>query len=194
MSAKPEKQKRCCKCKKTKQVSEFHRDRSKKDGLQNWCMSCRRKWRAKYRADNKDRIAARTAKYRAANKDKIAEYYEANKERIAAKHAEWARNNSDKTRAKTHRYRGRRRKAEGTFTADQWKARLAYHGYKCIYCGVEKQDTPQKYLTMEHLIPLCRGGTNWASNLAPSCKSCNCSKNSKTHFEYLEYLNAKKEI
>lgn len=37
---------------------------------------------------------------------------------------------------------------------------------------------------IEHKTPLSRGGTNKKSNLAISCRSCNCSKGKKTEREY----------
>ena len=210
MSSEQEESKRCSKCKEVKPVSEFNKRKDSKDGYRNDCKECvaARKAKyyeankekikakhAKYRAANRDKLAAYHAEYRAANKDKIAEYqseyYAANKDKIAAQMAEYARNNPEKFRAASQRRRARKANSKGSFTADQWKERLAYHGYKCVYCGVEKHETPQGWLTMEHLIPLSRGGTNWPSNLAPSCKSCNCSKGTKTHFEFIEYLSNK---
>ncbi len=160
--------KRCSGCGEEKRLSEFYKDRCKKDGHRGQCKVCKNAYCAKYRAENK-------------------EYY-------AQRFAEWRRANPEKVKAKRHRRRARKANAKGTFTADDWKQRLAYHDYRCIYCGVEKHETKEKYLTMEHLIPLSRGGTNWPSNLAPSCKSCNCSKGTRTHFEFIEYLNDQKKI
>ena len=34
----------CPKCKQDKGLSEFHKNRSSKDGLQSWCKICRAKW------------------------------------------------------------------------------------------------------------------------------------------------------
>lgn len=42
----PTREKRCGKCRETKSVSEFNRDRHNKDGFGNWCKSCWRQWRA----------------------------------------------------------------------------------------------------------------------------------------------------
>lgn len=33
--------------------------------------------------------------------------------------------------------------------------------------------------TIDHIIPLSRGGLHRSDNLAPSCRSCNCKKNAK---------------
>lgn len=47
-------------------------------------------------------------------------------------------------------------------------------GYKCQYCGSNKQ------LTVDHIIPLSKGGTNEIDNLITSCRYCNSKKHDKT--------------
>lgn len=68
--------------------------------------------------------------------------------------------------------------AKGTFTTEQWECKVEYHGNKCIYCGSRGP------LEIEHRTPLSRGGTNWVSNLAPACRTCNASKGSLTESEF----------
>ena len=43
-------------------------------------------------------------------------------------------------------------------------------GNSCYYC---ETPTPARQLTMDHLVPLARGGRSVKSNLVPCCKSCN---------------------
>lgn len=43
-------------------------------------------------------------------------------------------------------------------------------GWKCIACGATKE------LTLDHRIPISRGGTNADSNLQTMCVSCNKAK------------------
>ncbi|MBE7410514.1 MAG: HNH endonuclease [Leptospiraceae bacterium] len=43
----------------------------------------------------------------------------------------------------------------------------------CYYC---KNKFPMSEITMDHLIPLVRGGKSIKSNLVPSCKKCNFEK------------------
>ena len=50
----------CNKCKKEKQFIEFYKNKTKKDGLDSWCIECNRK---------------NAEKWRKANKDKVNEYY-----------------------------------------------------------------------------------------------------------------------
>ena len=46
--------------------------------------------------------------------------------------------------------------------------------YKCVYCYSKDN------LTLDHLIPKCKGGQNSWSNLVTSCGSCNVKKDDKT--------------
>lgn len=43
----------------------------------------------------------------------------------------------------------------------------------CHYC--EQKFKPQD-LTMDHIVPLARGGTSTLGNLVPACKTCNQTK------------------
>lgn len=50
----------------------------------------------------------------------------------------------------------------------------------CHYCG--KTFAPSE-LTMDHLVPLVRGGRSTKGNLVPACKECNNAKKHKLAFE-----------
>jgi len=41
---------------------------------------------------------------------------------------------------------------------------------KCAYCGSEED------LTIDHIIPQCKGGTDFTKNVVCCCKNCNQSK------------------
>lgn len=50
----------------------------------------------------------------------------------------------------------------------------------CYHCG-EKFKSAE--LTMDHLIPIVRGGKSDKKNCVPSCKDCNSKKGHKTRVE-----------
>ena len=56
----------------------------------------------------------------------------------------------------------------------------------CYYC---QQPVPFKELTMDHLVPLTRGGRSTRDNLVPSCKDCNNRKKNMLPLEWEEYLD-----
>ncbi len=72
--------------------------------------------------------------------------------------------------------RARMHNAPGVFDYDKWMERVKYYGWRCVYCGVRLSE---RTLTIDHYIPLSKGGSNWPSNLYPACKHCNCSKHAK---------------
>lgn len=47
-------------------------------------------------------------------------------------------------------------------------------GHSCVYCGSSKN------LTLDHVIPKSRGGTNEWNNLVTSCFKCNLKKSNRT--------------
>ena len=53
----------------------------------------------------------------------------------------------------------------------------------CIYCGGKKQTT------IDHIIPLSRGGSHSVGNIVPACISCNSSKNAKLVIELRAWNN-----
>ncbi len=56
----------------------------------------------------------------------------------------------------------------------------------CYYCG---EKVGFKNLTMDHVIPLSRGGRSSKDNLVPCCKECNNKKNNYLPVEWEEYMD-----
>ena len=52
-----------------------------------------------------------------------------------------------------------------------WRRRL--QAGRCGYCDAA---TPPDQLTMDHRIPLVRGGRSIKANLVPACRACNAAK------------------
>jgi 5-methylcytosine-specific restriction endonuclease McrA len=52
----------------------------------------------------------------------------------------------------------------------------------CHYCGGK---FPAKDLTMDHIVPIARGGKSTQGNIVPACKTCNTSKKLSTPAEEL---------
>lgn len=56
----------------------------------------------------------------------------------------------------------------------------------CYYC---RKKVESKNLTMDHVIPLSRGGKSQKGNIVPSCKDCNNKKKYLVPVEWEEYLS-----
>lgn len=66
----------------------------------------------------------------------------------------------------------------------QWWKRKCADGI-CYFCGVKFQP---KELTMEHVVPIIRGGKSSKANVVPACKECNNKKKYLLPIEWEEYL------
>jgi 5-methylcytosine-specific restriction endonuclease McrA len=142
----------------------------------------RRQYMRTFRKAHPERIRQETRRYREANREKVRrarrDWYEANRERAAEYTRRWCANNLDRRRQHYNRYRARKNGAAGSYTAEEWKALLDHYEHRCLCCG--RSDVP---MTVDHIVPLCQGGSNEISNLQPLCLSCNTSKGTK----YIDY-------
>ena len=73
-----------------------------------------------------------------------------------------------------------REKARQLRATDWWRAQLQ-RGV-CHYCG---QHVGAANLTMDHVIPVARGGRSTRGNCVPCCKACNNEKKAYTPAEQI---------
>jgi len=67
----------------------------------------------------------------------------------------------------------------------QWWKNLRGRGV-CQYC---RERIPARELTMDHIVPLIRGGCSSRSNVVPCCKDCNSRKKQLLPVEWQDYLD-----
>lgn len=201
-------EKRCTRCKKTKPLSEFYNSKKEKYGKTSWCKVCsldhQREWRAKnndkvraqskraYYAHREDNIK-RVMKWASENPEKhnkwIDDWHKAHREKGLKSAKKWRENNKDKERAKTRRWRKnnpekarlqvetrrcRKIKAVGSIETKDWIKLCEKYDNRCLRCG--KQDVT---LSVDHIVPLSKGGSNTIDNVQPLCVSCNSRKHTK---------------
>jgi len=72
--------------------------------------------------------------------------------------------------------------------------------YTCQYCSSE---IPRSLLTLDHVIPLSKGGKTEWTNIVAACRKCNSLKGNKTHMKplvmpqepsYYELVNKRKQL
>jgi len=66
----------------------------------------------------------------------------------------------------------------------QWWKRKCAKGV-CHYCGRPVRPAD---MTMDHIVPLSRGGKSTKGNLAACCKDCNTKKKNMLPMEWDEYI------
>ena len=57
---------------------------------------------------------------------------------------------------------------------------------RCYYCA---KDLAKAEATMDHLVPIARGGRSTPGNVVVACKSCNTQKRDLTAADWLIYLD-----
>ena len=83
----------------------------------------------------------------------------------------------DKDESHIKRERAKARQMRGS---QHWQ-RLLQKGI-CHYCG---RQFPAAELTMDHIVPVARGGRSVKGNVVPCCKECNNRKQYKTPVEMI---------
>ena len=71
----------------------------------------------------------------------------------------------------------------------EWWLRKIQKGV-CHYC---RREVGRARLTMDHLVPISRGGKSRKGNLVPACKECNSKKKYLVPVEWEEYLKSLSE-
>jgi len=82
------------------------------------------------------------------------------------------------------RLAGSAQKLNGRHNTKEFKSKFIYDIFKrdnltCHYCG--KKNLWHKQLTLDHKIPVSKGGQGTKDNLVVSCLSCNASKCDKDY-------------
>jgi len=164
--------KKCSSCGERKSRDLFYRNVRSSDGLTAACRACMGARGKAYRVTHRDVVLARKRRYRDANKDKIRAYGAQYNRRITVeqrrKHKRQYRLNHPWARTlENNRYRAKKYGVCTGLTQTQWIQRLEEYDHNCAYCGKRER------LTIEHIVPLSRGGSHTYENVIPACFWCN---------------------
>lgn len=152
------------------------------------CDACRllarREVTARYRSENREIIRAKGLQYARANAEtmnaKKRAWRRANPEKNKEQKDDWRRRNPLKHAVQFARCRARKAQVEGDFTDADFIRIIEGQSRKCFYCSTDISLKP----TIDHYIPLLRGGSNWAVNIVAACKPCNTSKRNRMPYDF----------
>jgi 5-methylcytosine-specific restriction endonuclease McrA len=65
--------------------------------------------------------------------------------------------------------------------------------YRCAYCG-HRFKSQLSRLTLDHVQPRAKGGSNRNSNLVTCCDDCNLAKGKKTLNQFLDWVRVNKPM
>lgn len=176
--------KTCKKCNQQKEDCEFRPQR-------HTCRECERKYTRSYYAANYDHCIdyarKRHTERRAIEREYQGEYRKLNRDKVLRYNRQYDREHRDARREymgafrEAHRdlmrlYESKRRAKlnGGELTEAEWLEVVGQYGGACLRCG------SQSNITIDHIIPISRGGTHTKDNVQPLCKKCNSSKHDNT--------------
>lgn len=158
----------CSKCKIEKDLSEFYNDKSKPSGVGAYCKECSKLTRKK----NNDATAI------------DLKWQGRNRERVNAQSRERRRLQQKTYGVINRRSASKRRALEvstlGVLPTNYEEIIYATYGEICLKCDCIEN------ITIDHVIPLSKGGLHCIFNMQPLCRSCNSSKGNRSHADYRE--------
>lgn len=148
-------------CSQGHEYTEENTYRFGPDGRHRQCKTCRaERVKESYRRHREKRLAWHKAK-----RDANPEIHRENSRR-------WQRENRERANL-LGRIKKQRRRAAGTLTVADWELVLDVYGRACLACGKPE-------VTIDHVVPISRGGLNDVTNVQPLCGLCNTSKGTWT--------------
>jgi 5-methylcytosine-specific restriction endonuclease McrA len=146
----------CGGCGKAQPLVMFDEDKSKKDGLTTTCGACDRAYSQAYYASKKNRTPVAMTAHEL--------------QVLAAEKS--ARDNEIN-------HRRRARKVANGVNLVKATEMIAIAAWPCTACAAPAPST------VDHIIPIARGGPHSIGNLMPLCRSCNSSKSDMLWIEWI---------
>ena len=163
--------KTCSKCKVEKELTEFHRDRTSKNGRRNKCRVCTKSYTRSRYLSRKEEALSWQREYYKRNQELRMEYnrnyYYRNREWFISNVVARAANNPEKELAR----KAKRRATKLSQTPEMNKAELVEIESMYLY----NQVMPGTW-HVDHIQPLAAGGLHHPSNLQILSEHDNCSK------------------
>jgi len=188
----------CNICKEEKLLSEFHKSKSCKLGVRKTCKKCRSEseaeYKKKYREKNSKEISEKSMDYYNKHKCEISErrklYYKENSERLKEYSSNYRKNNKQKIKEYNFKYRQTDIRKASQINSESKRRAIIKNGCvttdeiyeilnekRCYWCGTFF--TENFSATIDHYIPLSKGGLHSKDNIVASCMPCNSAKRAK---------------
>lgn len=153
--------KKCSKCLKLKDLFDYHRGNGE-DGFSYWCVNCVSDYNSKRYLIKKDKILSNGKRWRENNKDYFYSYVR-----------QWRKDNKEIVQVWCNNRNSRKRLNGGILKIQEWRDMKREYNFRCRICFLKE---PKIKLTIDHIVPISKGGLNTIDNIQPLCVSCNSKK------------------
>lgn len=178
--------KQCLKCKETDRLYHLQNKEKRIEYAKNYRKNNPDKCKEYGLKKDKTKKKEYNKMYREKNIEKLKEqekirksiFYANNKEKINLRNNQWSKNNKLKQSERVCRYKTRKGNAF-VETVDRLKI-FERDNWICMLCGEPVDDTVKhtdsKYPSIDHIVPLTKGGTHEPLNVQCAHRGCNSSK------------------
>lgn len=183
----------CSKCGIRKPLNDYYSDKLATLGKRSYCKECQKAGVTANYSKDPEKKKSYQRRHRKLNLARVREADTQRYERDKDKRISLVEN-------QLHKRRARRNQAP----FEEGITRIALRkrdGDYCSYCSVELNFVRAKNreftghdATIEHRLPLSRGGSHVWDNVVLACRNCNLSKGSKTEEEFVAYLAEIEEL
>lgn len=178
----------CSQCEVRQELSNFYTDKLSTLGRKSKCKKCVSGIVSDNYRENSAEIRVKVKARRINNPEKTRQAEKERYERDKPKRLDLANKHAAIRRA---------RQAEVEIDKGITPRRVRKRdGDNCFYCGKVMDFTPASnrifkddHATLEHVIPLSKGGNHSWDNVVLACRRCNLMKNNKSVKEFEEYLS-----
>lgn len=186
----------CTRCKIEQPFENFQKSCEAPDGHQYRCRSCNREVSKELRArrghlwkqgaekwkncpENRERRNASARARRAKNPEKQRRENRSYREQ-----------NPYGTAVSASKDRAKKLNVLSTLTVDEWKAVVEEHDFMCHLCGgkVSFEIGSDDRLSLDHIVPMSKKGTNTKDNVAPAHALCNRGRLDMTMEEFDNWI------
>jgi len=175
--------KKCTKCGQEHEASPefFTVAKRNSDGLDIYCRPCRRVIAKDFYLKNRQKEIERSKRWNKNNASKVARNMANCRKRDPEKYRQYDKQWKAENKLKVYSYDcTKRQKRRAAINKTQCKATheevqmvIKKANGLCYYCGKKAK------LTLDHVIPLSKGGLHELSNLVAACSPCNSSKGNR---------------